>query len=392
MRPGPTDRTVGPTTFTGPFILNRTDFTGGGIDSLPIETRSIGNVAFDQRIRDLVMDYGCEGACQLVQEMIVTALKIGRDDLSVADLKLFNRALKELRYAARVFGRYTERRKVAVFGSARTPPSAPESAVAREFGRRMCEEGYMMITGGGDGIMGAAQEGAGREESFGLNIRLPFEQRANEVIHGDPKLINFNYFFTRKLNFVKETHAIALLPGGFGTLDEGFEVLTLMQTGKGRIFPIVLLDKPDGTYWVTILEFLKDHLLKQGLVSPEDFNFFYLARDVEDAVAHIGHFYKNFVSYRWVRRQLVVRLQEALTPEGIADLDRRFGHLLISGGFEITCALPEEVNQPEIAHLPRLLFTPHRRHFGELRALIDAINDAPTVPGEPAEAVPGAGV
>ncbi len=363
--------------------MNRTDFTGGGIDSLPIETRSIGNVAFDQRIRDLVVDYGCGASCQLVQEMIVTALKIGRDDLSAADLKLFNRALKELRYAARVFGRYTERRKVAVFGSARTPPDAPESIVARQFGLRMREEGYMMITGGGDGIMGAAQEGAGRKDSFGLNIRLPFEQRANEIIHGDPKLINFNYFFTRKLNFVKETHAIALLPGGFGTLDEGFEVLTLMQTGKGRIFPLVLLDKPGGTYWVTILEFLKQHLLRQGLVSPEDFHFFHLAKDVEDAVEHIQRFYKNFVSYRWVRQQLVFRLQDALTPEALADLNTRFGHLLISGGFEITCALPEEANQPDIAHLPRLVFHPHRRRFGELRALIDAINDAPVVVPEP---------
>ncbi len=356
------------------------DFTGGGIDALPIETRSIGNVALDQRIRDLVLEFGCTGSCDLVQEMIVTALKIGQDNLSTADLKLFNRSLKEMRYAARVFSRYTERRKVAVFGSARTPPDAPESIVAREFGRRSREEGYMMITGGGDGIMGAAQEGAGRADSFGLNIRLPFEQRANEVIDGDPKLINFNYFFTRKLNFVKETHAVVLLPGGFGTLDEGFEVLTLMQTGKGRIFPIVLLDKPGGTYWTTILHFLKSHLLGQGLVSESDFNLFHLAADVEEAITHINRFYSNFTSYRWVGKRLVFRLQKALTPEALAQLQTEFGHLLISGRFEIACALPEEANQPEIAHLPRLVFSPQRRDFGRLRALIDAVNEAETVP------------
>src|SRR5947208_9088363 len=183
--------------------------------------------------------------------MIVTAVKMARDEMGVADLKLINRSLKEMRYAAKVFAHYSQFRKVVVFGSARVSSNAPEAKVAEEFARAMVARDYMVITGGGEGIRGAAQRGAGRERSFGLNIRLPFEQRANEIIEGDPKLINFNYFFTRKLNFVKETHAFALFPGGLGTMDETFEVLTLMQTGKARVIPVVLIDGPNGNYWET---------------------------------------------------------------------------------------------------------------------------------------------
>ncbi len=355
------------------------DFTGGGIDALPIESRSIGNIGIDQRIRDLVLDSGCSASCELIQEMIVTALKMGRDNLSVADLKLFNRSLKELRQAARVFAPYEARSKVAVFGSARTPKSAPESIAAAEFSRKMVEHGYMVVTGGGEGIMGAAQEGAGREDSFGLNIRLPFEQHPNETIKGDGKLVNFNYFFTRKLNFLKETDAVALFPGGFGTMDEGFEVLTLIQTGKARVLPIVCVDKPGGTYWTTLISFLRTHLLGRGLVSPEDFNLFYLATSVDDAVAHVLNFYRNFVSYRWVRKQLVVRLRRALMPEAVAELNTEFADLLENGCITATQPLPEEANEPEIAHLPRLLLEPDRHKFGRLRAFLDAVNSAHTV-------------
>jgi len=353
------------------------DFTAGAIHGLPTEARSIGDTRIDERIRDLVHDWGCDPAsASLVQEMVVTALKIGRDNLNVADLKLFNRALKELRYASRVFLPYSNRPKVVVFGSARTPADAPEWAEAREFGCKMREQGYMIITGGGNGIMGAAQTGAGREDSFGLNIRLPFEQRANETIDGDSKLINFNYFFTRKLNFVKETHAVALFPGGFGTLDEGFEVLTLMQTGKGRILPMVLVDKPGGGYWSAVLDLLGSQLLARGLVSPEDFNLLYSTSSVDDAVAHILQFYRNFESYRWVGKRMVIRLRRALPPSAIEKLNQDFAELLATGAIESSAALPEEANQPHLAALPRLVLIPHRRQFGRVRALIDAINKA----------------
>ena len=223
------------------------DFTGSAVVDQPLSRTSNLGPEFEARIRQLVADWGAEKSPELIEELIATALKMARDKMGTGDLKLMNRALKELRYAAKVFAPYRDVRKVTIFGSARTALSEPEAQLAQEFGRQMVANKFMVITGGGDGIMGAAQRGAGRENSFGLNIRLPFEQRANETIHGDPKLINFNYFFTRKLNFVKETHAYALFPGGFGTMDEGFEALTLMQTGKALIIPIVLLDRPEGS-------------------------------------------------------------------------------------------------------------------------------------------------
>lgn len=352
------------------------DFTAGGISGTPNRTQTSGDDSLDERIKQLVNDSGCVKSHDLIEEMIITALKMGRDQTSVADLKLFNRSLKELRYCARVFAPYRAYRKVVVFGSARTPDTEPEAVLAEEFSRKIVEKGYMIITGGGDGIMGAAQRGAGREQSFGLNIRLPFEQRANETIHGDAKLVNFNYFFTRKLNFVKETHAIVLFPGGFGTMDEGFEVLTLMQTGKARIFPVVLVDKPGGRYWETWLRFLQDDLLRLGLVSRDDFHLFKMTHDINVAVEEIETFYRNYRSYRWVGARMVVRLNHPLTAAAVEKLNADFAELLEQGKIVQTKALPEEANEPELADLPRLVLQPYRRNFGRLRVLIDAINAA----------------
>ena len=225
---------------------------------------------------------------------------------------------------------------------------------------------------------GAAQRGAGRDHSFGLNIRLPFEQRANATISGDSKLINFNYFFTRKLNFVKETHAFALFPGGFGTLDEGFEVLTLMQTGKARVIPVVMLDQPNGAYWETWMRFLTDHLLKLGFVSPEDFHFFKVKHSVAEAVGEIAQFYKNYNSSRWVGDHLVIRLTHPLSTRAVAELNRQFSDLIRLGEITQGSALDQEKNEPEIWHLPRLVLQPHRHNFGRFRQLIDAINLAET--------------
>jgi uncharacterized protein (TIGR00730 family) len=336
---------------------------------------TVGDPRLDEMVRQLVDEMGTDKPRELIEEMITTALKMARDQTSVADLKMLNRALKELRYAVRVFAPYQDRRKVAVFGSARTPEDAEEFKAAETFGREMVERGYMIVTGGGDGIMGAAQKGAGRENSFGLNIRLPFEQSANETIEGDKKLVNFNYFFTRKLNFVKETHAIALFPGGFGTMDEGFEVLTLMQTGKARLFPLVLVDKAGGTYWQTWLDFLHNHLLKLRLISPDDFNLLHHCETVECAVEHIVRFYHNFHSYRWVGSRLVMRLLRPLSQKKIERMDTEFSDVLASGKFVQGSALPEESGEPDIADLPRLVFQPHRRNFGRLRKVIDAVNE-----------------
>lgn len=350
------------------------DFTAGIIQEQSTRRQWSVDPPFDARVRDLVRDWGAKKTPELIEEMIVTALKMARDEMSVADLKLINRSLKEMRYAAKVFAPYAHLRKVAVFGSARIPAGAPEFQVAEDFAREIAAQNYMVITGGGDGIMGGAQLGAGREHSFGLNIRLPFEQKVNVVIEGDPKLINFNYFFTRKLNFVKETHAFALFPGGFGTMDETFEVLTLLQTGKARIIPVVLLDRPDGTYWETWMKFLTEHLFKLGFVSEEDFCLFKIVHDVKSGVDEICRFYKVYHSSRWVRDKLVIRLSEPLPAAALANLNHKFADLVREGEIIQRSALSEEKNEPEILDMPRLVLTPYRRSFGRLRQLIDAIN------------------
>ena len=340
----------------------------------PKVPNTIGDPELDARIRQLVADMGGDKPKELIVEMVITALKMSRDQTTVADLKMLNRALKEMRFASRVFAPLKDRKKVTVFGSARTSETAPEALAAEEFGRKMAERGYMIITGGGDGIMGAAHKGAGRDQSIGLNIRLPFEQAANPTIHGDAKLVNFNYFFTRKLNFVKESQAIVLFPGGFGTMDEGFEALTLMQTGKARIFPIVFVDRPNGTYWKTVFDFLHNHLLFHKLISKEDFAFIRLSPSVDDAVEHILQFYSNFHSYRWIGPRLVMRLQKALSQEKLEKMDNEFADALASGKFALAGAFPEESSEAEIAHLPRLVFQPHKRNFGRLRQIIDSVN------------------
>ena len=337
-----------------------------------------GDESIDQQIKELVKRWGYDHSPELIEEMVGTVLRMAQDRMSVADLKMYNRSLKELRYAARLFAKYTQFRKVSVFGSARTHPDAPEFLAAVEFSRRMCEQGYMIITGGGDGIMGAAQQGAGREQSFGLNIRLPFEQGANVTIEGDPKLVNFNYFFTRKLNFMKESHAIALFPGGFGTMDEGFEALTLLQTGKAKMIPLVLVDEPNGHYWKTWYDFMQGHLLKLGLISEEDFSLFRVTTNVEEAVGEIVNFYKVYQSSRYVGEQMVIRMAHRLTAPALARLNDTFSDILRKGRFFQGAALRAERNEPEMAHLPRLIFSPHRRNFGRMRLLIDAINASET--------------
>jgi hypothetical protein len=280
-----------------------------------------------------------------------------------------------MRFASRIFAPFRDFRKVSVFGSARTPEEAPESKMASAFAHEMVQRGWMVVTGGGDGIMGAAQKGAGAENSFGLNIKLPFEQSANETIQGDRKLMNFNYFFTRKLNFVKESSAIALFPGGFGTMDEGFEALTLMQTGKARIMPVVFVDKSGGKYWEELLRFLHDHLLGNRLVSPDDFHLIHHCDSVNCAADHILRFFRNFNSYRWLGPRLIVRLARKLSDAHLQRMNTEFADVLASGKFEQSAAFPEENKEPEIAHLPRLVFQPHKRNFGRLRLVFNAVND-----------------
>ncbi len=321
---------------------------------------------------------------ELARQILVTGVLLLRDGTSRAELKLVNSALKELRHAFRVFRDYDQIRKVAVFGSARTPEDHPDWTHAHEFAGRMVETGWMVITGAGDGIMGAAQGGAGRASSFGVNIRLPFEQTANEVIAGDHKLINFRYFFSRKVVFVKEAHALALFPGGFGTHDEGFEALTLVQTGKSEIVPIVFIDEPGGSYWRDWLDYVETHLGERGLISPQDLNLFRVTDSVDAAVEEIERFYRNYHSSRFVGGRLVLRLHVAPSDAELESLNDEFGGLLESGRIERAEALPEEYRA--LQHLPRLRLHFSRREVGRLRLLIDRLNEIGDVAAPPRDA------
>lgn len=352
------------------------DFTGGSIFGPSGSPGSTGNPVFDERIRELVDDWACGRADGLVREMIVTALKMGGEGLGEGDMKLYSRSLKEMRRASLVFGPYEDERKISIFGSARTKPDEPEFKAAAAFAKRMREAGFMTITGAGPGIMEAAQEGAGRDNSFGLNIKLPFEQGANAVIEGDEKLINFNYFFTRKLAFVKESDAIAAFPGGFGTMNELFEVLTLIQTGKAQVVPIVLVDAQGGTYWKTWYRFLKDHLHRLGLISDDDFHLFRVTDDLDEAAAEVTKFYRNFHSYRYVGKRLVVRLQRPVTPELLGHLNSEYNDLIEEEAYHTSKALPQEdEDEPHLHDLPRLICTKKRGLSGRFRQLIDCLNE-----------------
>ncbi|MEM9016264.1 MAG: TIGR00730 family Rossman fold protein [Verrucomicrobiota bacterium] len=351
------------------------DFTGGGIFGLPRSPGTTGNPEIDAQVESLVETWACPSSNVLVQELIITALKLGRDCPPEGDLKLYNRALKEMRKSSQVFTPFSDERKLSIFGSARTKPDEPEFLAAVEFARRMREEGYMSITGAGPGIMEAAQEGSGRDGSFGLNIKLPFEQSANPHIDGDDKLINFNYFFTRKLAFVKESDAIAAFPGGFGTMDELFEVLTLIQTGKAQVVPIVLVDAEGGTYWKTWMQFVKDHLFRLGLISEDDFRLFRITSDLDEAIGEIVGFYENFHSYRYVGKKLVMRLQKPVTKSLLERLNRDFLDLLEGGKYESCEALPEEADEPHLGELPRLICRKKRGTAGRFREMINAVNE-----------------
>jgi uncharacterized protein (TIGR00730 family) len=311
---------------------------------------------------------------QLVREMIESCLKFLRDGTRLGDVKLVNAALRELRYAFKVFAPYRHIRKISVFGSARLAQTSPASRTAHEFARRITEAGFMVITGAGHGIMQAAQEGAGRDRSFGVNIRLPFEQEPNEFINKDPKLLTFRYFFTRKLIFIKEADAAALFPGGFGTHDEAYECLTLVQTGKTRPMPIVFLDAPRGTYWKTWKRYVEEHLLRARLISEEDLALFKVTSSVDEAVEEVTRFYRVYHSARTVGRELVLRLNRAIPGTLVADLGRDFADIVLSGSMAQGPALEAEADEPELASLPRLVFTFNRTNFGRLRQLIDRLN------------------
>lgn len=314
----------------------------------------------------------------LIQVMRHTIDRLEKDQTARGDLKILSRTLRELRYAFTVFRPYRRRRKVTIFGSARTNPGHPAYEAAVDLGRKMAEHGWMVITGAGGGIMEAGHKGAGREASMGLNIMLPFEQSANPYIEGDQKLVTMKYFFTRKLMFVKECSGVVCCPGGFGTLDEALETLTLMQTGKQTMIPLVLLDFPGGSYWKDFGKFIEKNLLGGGMISPEDVKMYKITDSVDEAIDETMGFYNIYHSMRYVRNQLVFRMKEKLSEEKLEQIQIQFADILVDGQFQQTTPLPEESGEPDLARLPRLVFHFDRRSLGRLRMLIDFINDRPS--------------
>jgi hypothetical protein len=311
----------------------------------------------------------------IIREMIISALKAGQESDYLADLKLMRTTMKEMRYTNKIFGPYRNRKKVTIFGSARTMPDEPIYQKCVDFSRMLVERGYMVITGGGGGIMQAGNEGAGIENSFAVNIRLPFEQETNPVMSESKNVITYKYFFNRKVAFLKEAQAVALFPGGFGTLDEAMETLTLVQTGKNPPIPLVLIDDENGDYWEPWLKFIKKTLLKRGLISAEDFSLFTITRDPVEAVQVIEDFYRIYHSSRFVRNTLVIRLNRPLTPEQVDTLEREFLEIIEPGSsLQQVGPLPEEQDQPDLISLPRLTFEFNHRSYGLLKAFIRRLN------------------
>jgi len=336
---------------------------------------STGSEDLDAKVEDLVASLDIPHRdLELVNGIITTGLLLAGDSADRLDLKIVNAALKEMRYAFKVFAPYRDERKVSVFGSSRTRPGDPDYEQAREFGRIMAERGWMVVTGAGPGSMEAANEGAGAAHSFGVNIRLPFEAEPNPVIAEDPKLINFKYFFTRKLMFMKEASAFVLMPGGFGTMDETFEVLTLMQTGKSDMHPIVLLDAPGGTYWEGFMEFTRRDLVERGYVSAEDLDLFLVTDDVQRAADEVTTYYNNFHSMRFVRDKLVLRLDHVPDDATLEHLSTEFSDILIAGKIERAVAADAEVSDGDALDKERVTLHFDRASYGRLRALIDRFN------------------
>ncbi len=330
----------------------------------------------DQLVADVVATKnGLSTDADLVREIIVTALKLIKDETGRGDIKMMNTALKELRYSSLVFAPHKATRKVAVYGSARTPEDHPNYLLAEAFAKTMAEDHrWMVITGAGPGIMEAANKGAGTEASFGVNIRLPFENGANEYL-SPGKVINFKYFFTRKVQFVKESDAFALFPGGFGTMDEAFELLTLVQTGKSDLHPIVMIDAPGTGYWKAWDEMCHT-LIDQGMISPDDTNLYVITTDIDEAVENITRFFKVYHSQRYVDQRLVLRLTSQISDAVLADLNVEFADIVQSGVIAKIEATQPEIDSGDHLDLPRLRFDFNRRSYGRLRALIDRLNES----------------
>jgi uncharacterized protein (TIGR00730 family) len=332
-------------------------------------------------LEELTTDGTTTSQARLYRSMLQTVTSLAADHTDVIDLKVADTALAEMAEAFQVFRPFRRRMKVTIFGSARTQPDHPAYRCTRDLAAAMAEADWMVVTGAGPGIMAAGMEGAGRDKSIGVNIRLPLEQGANSFIAQDPKLVEMRFFFTRKLMLIKESDGYVVLPGGFGTLDEGFELLTLLQTGKAEPAPVVMLDVPGGTYWREWDDFLQSEVEPRGLVSVDDRSLFMVTDDVTEATAEILGFYRNYQSCRWVGDLLVMRIKVAPDRAALADLNHRFGDIVASGAMRMSKPLPPERADADHLDLPRLVFRFDKIHYGRLRQLINFLNELPGVEG-----------
>jgi uncharacterized protein (TIGR00730 family) len=333
-----------------------------------------GDAALDEDVATLVERVSDPADADLIFELVASALRLANDGADRGDLKIANAALKEMRHAFHVFAPYRAARKVAIFGSARTQPDSPLYVQARDLAAALAALDWMVVTGAGPGIMEAGIEGAGTDNAFGVGILLPFETTTSQFLADDPKLINFRYFFTRKLEFIKESDAFVLLPGGYGTLDEAFELLTLLQTGKAQPAPVIMLDVPGGTYWQHWGTFVERELERPGYVSLEDDRLFCVTDSIETAVDEIVGFYSNYHSQRFVKGRLVLRMRHAPAPDELASLNREFADIVTRGDMEVIGPTPEEVADDDHADLERIAFRFDRHGWARLRMLVDRLN------------------
>ena len=331
-------------------------------------------------VRTMIADAGITENVDLIARILATGVGLGLDNASRLDLKITTAALSEMRAAFQHFAPYAGVPKVTIFGSARTRPDDPVYRAAADVAGALADAGWMVVTGAGPGIMQAAAEGAGPEQSLGVSIRLPFEEKPNAVIAANARNVAMKYFFTRKLMLVKESHGFVCVPGGFGTLDELFELLTLQQTGKAEPTPIVLLDRPGGTFWRGLERFVEEQLAGSGLISADDFDRLVLTDSVDTATREITDFWRNYDSLRWVRDRLVLRLKAEPTESEVDDLNERFGALLASGRIEHRGPLQREVEDADRIELPRLVMRLDQHRVGSLYQLIRAVNALPSAP------------
>ncbi len=334
-----------------------------------------GNSKLDREIKALVAKVNGDKYGHYIEDIFTTGVKIIEDSIDPADVRMLTIALKELRYALRVFLPYEHIRKVAIFGSARLPETCKDYKLAKQFAQAIVREGWMVITGAASGIMSAGNEGAGRENSFGVNIQLPFEQEANHTIADDQKLIHFKYFFTRKLIFMRESDATILFPGGFGTHDEGFETLTLVQTGKAPMRPIVCMDAPGSKYWKSFKYFIQYQLGRGKLIDHDDMELIHFTHNVDDAARYITQFYHNYHSSRYIGDMCVIRVKRAISPKLMEKLNQNYREIIKKGKIAQTpTAFPEEAEETSAIGLHRIYFHFTKRRFSRLHALIRDLN------------------